>query len=64
MTHPNQRLLDLIERHNLTQKQVAELCMCGRTAVYLWTREPDHPRFTVMKPVYLRLLELELSNVF
>ena len=59
--HPNFKLKALMRRHKLTQLKVAEICRCGRTAVYYWTRDPDHKDFTKMSGTHLRLLQLELG---
>lgn len=61
--HPNYRLLAAMKRHRLTQLKVAELCRCGRTAVFYWTRDPAHKDFTKMSDTHLRLLLLELGDV-
>lgn len=61
--HPNQELFDLIQKHDLSKARVAELCCCGRTSVYSWTREPDHKDFFPMSRANLQLLRLELREV-
>jgi len=61
--HPNHRLITMMKRFKLTQMQAAELCRCGRTAVYYWTRDPKHKDFTKMSDTHLRLLLLELKQV-
>ncbi len=60
--HPNFKLFALIRRHKLSKKLIAELCRCGRTSVYCWTRDRDHKEFVKMSPTHLRLLQLELGE--
>ena len=62
MRHPNQRLFTLIKRYKLTYIKVAELCCCGRTTIYYWTRDPDHKDFCKMSATYLHLLEFEVGE--
>jgi len=63
MKHPNQELLNLIDRHGLSKARVAALCRCGRTSVYSWTRDPKHKDFFPMSETHLQLLRLELREV-
>jgi len=60
--HPNFKLIALIRRHKLSKKQVADLCQCGRTSVYSWTRDIDHRDFFKMSGTHMRLLQLELGE--
>jgi len=62
MRNPNRQLLTLIKRYELTHADIMELCRCGRTTVHYWTRKPSDPTFQAIKPVYLRLLKLELGE--
>ncbi len=62
MKNPNQRLLDLMTKHELTQVDLTILCQCSRTTVHYWTRNPDNPDFMEIKGAYMRLLELELGE--
>ena len=61
--HPNWKLNAIIRRHKLSKKLIAELCQCGRTSVYCWTRPIDHKDFVKMSSAHLRLLQLELGEV-
>ncbi len=60
--HPNWKLKAIIRYHKLSKKLVAELCRCGRTSVYCWTREIGHQDFVKMSDTHLRLLQLELGE--
>ncbi len=56
INHPDaKRILAVMEKHNLTLKEIADLLNVSYRSMYRWIKEKDR----AMKPIYFEILKLK-----
>ena len=62
MGRENKRLLRLIKKHDLTSKEIADLCRVTTGTVGKWRQAEGTVAHRNMPPGYLELLEIKLGE--